>query len=118
MAYMTNQWLKTEKNNNRFHYPVSIDFKNADSMYESADARGREVWEEKNNISFTLELEKKEDAGYGYGKALIEKTHQRIYFTKTDVEFLIWLLIRETSGDISDEYKLKLIALLASEDTE
>ena len=115
MAYMTNQWLKSSSKTHRFHYPISVDIKSFYSL-QGTDWK-RELWEEENDIAYTLELEKKEEAGYGYGEPLIEELHQRIYLTQADVELLLFYLLKKTSGDITDELKLKLIALLAIEDS-
>jgi len=111
MAYMTNQWLKSLSKTHRFHYPVSVDIKSF-YLLEGTDWK-RELWEEENDITYTLELEKKEDVGYGSGEPLIEETHQRIYLTQADVELLIWNLLKKTSRDMSNEAKRILIALLA-----
>ena len=121
MAYMTNQWLKSLPQRWVFHYPVSVDIKDLINMDnfefgsgvvpEDADSN-QESWKEKMDIVFTLELEKKEEAGYGYGEALVEKMYQRIYFTQSDVEFLLKNLLIKTSRDIKLETKLELIKLL------
>ena len=105
MACMTNQWLKTYPQRDRFNYPVSVNIKDWVHMdnfnssldrgimpeaYEKQDLYG---FRERAHIVFTLELEKKEEVGFGYGDELHEEVHHKIYFTQSDVESLLKSLL-------------------------
>ena len=120
MAYMTNQWLKSLPQRWVFHYPVSVDIKDWVYMDNYNGVRGdlpeardrQDLWKESAHIVFTLELEKEEEAGYGYGEELQEEVHHKIYFTQSDVELLLKSLLLKTSKDIKLETKLELIKLI------
>ena len=124
MAYMTNQWLKSNPQRQVFHYPVSVGIKDwvymdnfninlrTETMPEAHDTIDLYGVRESAHIVFTLELEKEEEAGHGYGEELKEEVHHKIYFTQSDVEFLLKSLLLKTSRDIKLETKLELIKLI------
>ena len=118
MAWMTNQWLKSLPDRDVYHNPVSVDIKDLINMDNFEFGGGipevgydrQDLWKEGHDIVYTLELKKNEEARYN--EELIEEMHQRIYFTQSDVEFLLKSLLLKTSRDIKPETKLELIKLL------
>ena len=129
MAFITNQWLKGNKERNKFHTPESVRIIRPKALAESIrqkDDGGYTLdwgveWEIQNNIAYKIGFCKKDG---GSNPFRCDSEYQAVYINKDEIQQLLTGLFYSNSIEsnrdflkliipsISDEFKFELIKLL------